>query len=190
MYGPVIQGSRFRLRPPRPDEAEIMTTWFADQEVTARLGLRFPPSIEEEREWLSSRSGDRNSILWAIEHEGRAVGTTGLHFIDWQNRNATTGTLIGDRRAWGKGIGSELMRLRAEYAFTELPLHKLKSAYLEGNEASRRALMRAGYREVGRLRQEHFRQGRWLDHILVELLREEWARARSGQRSGPTGTPT
>jgi RimJ/RimL family protein N-acetyltransferase len=178
MNGPVIHGSKFRLRPPRADEAELMIGWFEDQEVTARLLVRFPLSLESQREWMRRMAESSDSILWAIEHGGQPIGTTGIRAIDWANQHGTTGTLIGDRRAWGRGIAGELMRLRAEYAFTELPLRKLKSGYLEGNEASRRAQAGAGYREVGRLRQEYFREGRWLDYIITELLREDWERER------------
>ena len=59
--------------------------------------------------------------------------------ISWADQHGTTGTLIGDRAACGKGIAGELMRLRADYAFTQHAFGKLKSAYLEGNEASWRA---------------------------------------------------
>jgi [ribosomal protein S5]-alanine N-acetyltransferase len=174
MYGPVVQGSRFRLRPPRSEDAAIMITWLEDLEVTKRLAVRFPLSLDEELEWLRGRAADRNSILWVIEQEGRVVGTTGLEGIDWMNQNASTGTLIGDKSVWGRGIAGEMMRRRADFAFTELPLRKLRSSFIEGNEASRRAQLGAGYREVGRLRQEVWREGRWLDLILTELLRQDW----------------
>jgi RimJ/RimL family protein N-acetyltransferase len=175
VFGPVIQGSSFRLRPARIEEAEAMTTWFADLEVTARVMRRYPPSLEEEQEWLRKVATDPNQIVWAIEHGGLLVGVTGIHAIDWPNQHGTTGTLIGDKKAWGKGIAGELMKLRADYAFQQTTLRKLKSGFIEGNEASRRAQMAAGYRECGRRRQEYFRDSRWLDHIDTELLREDWA---------------
>jgi RimJ/RimL family protein N-acetyltransferase len=181
MYGPVIEGSTFRLRPPRTEDAEAMVGWFEDMEVTARLSTRLPPSLEQERDWLREIATAPNRIFWVIEQDGRAIGTTALMDIDWQRQRAITGTLIGDKAAWGKGIASELMRLRADYAFTELPLRKLVSSYLEGNEASRRAQASAGYREIGRRRQEHFRDGRWIDEILTELYREDWERNRSSR---------
>lgn len=174
MYGPVIQGSSFRLRPPRQDDAPAMIAWFEDLEVTARLGRRFPLSLEEEQEWLRRAAADPDGVHWVIEYEGRPVGTTSIVAIDWANGHGSTGTAIGDRSVWGKGIGGEVMRLRAGFAFRELPLRKLRSGYLEGNEASRRALAAAGYREVGRWRQQHFREGRWLDEIMTELMREDW----------------
>jgi RimJ/RimL family protein N-acetyltransferase len=178
MYGPIIVGSQFRLRPPRLEDAAVMVDWFADPEVTALLLVRMGMTVEAEEAWLRRSQEARDSIVWVIEHEGRCVGTTAIGQIDWANQHGTTGTLIGDKTVWGRGIARELMRLRADYAFTQHPFGKLKSGYLEGNEASRRAQLGAGYREVGRLRREHFRDGRWIDHVLTELLREDWELAR------------
>jgi [ribosomal protein S5]-alanine N-acetyltransferase len=183
MYGPVIQGSCFRLRPPRPEEAAVMIAWFEDLEVTARLLRRWPPSLDEEQEWLKKTAADPNSVFWVIEHEGRPIGVTAIEGIDWVNGRGKTGTLIGDKSFWGKGIASEVMRLRADFAFRELPLRKLQSGYLEGNEASRRAQAAAGYREVGRFRAQFFREGRWLDEILTELLREDWEKKQADSAS-------
>src|SRR6266568_3251575 len=114
-----------------------------------------------------------------IEHEGRPVGATAIHQINWKFGYGTTGTSIGDRSLWGRGIGKEVMQLRAEYAFTQLPMRKLKSGYYEGNDASARAQAAAGYGEVGRWHRDVFIDGEWRDHILTELLREDWERSRS-----------
>jgi RimJ/RimL family protein N-acetyltransferase len=179
MYGPVIQGKLVRLRPPRPEDAELMIAWFEDMEVTRFLDLRHPPGIEAEKEWLDKLAKDPNGVQWVIEQNGHAVGTTGIHEIDWKHGTATTGTVIGDKKAWGRGLGRELIQLRARYAFTQLPLRKLKSAFLDGNEASRRAQAAAGYQEVGRLRAERFVDGGWVDMIITELMREEWVKQNS-----------
>ncbi|MEO8745494.1 MAG: GNAT family protein [Candidatus Dormiibacterota bacterium] len=179
MYGPVIQGKLVRLRPPRPEDAAMMITWFEDMEVTRFLLIRNPPGIEAEKEWIDHRSRDPNEIVWVIEHEGDAVGNTAIHVIDWKNGFGTTGTVIGNKAAWQKGLGREAMQLRARYAFTQLPLRKLKSAYIEGNEASARAQAAAGYREVGRYRADMFVDGKWRDHVMTEVLREDWIKANS-----------
>lgn len=184
MYGPVIEGSTFLLRPLRSTDAEPMIAWFEDQEVTRYLSRRVPPSLEAELAWVRAVGDDPNVIQWAIEHEGRLVGTTSIQ-VDWEHQHGSTGTLIGDRSAWGKGIASEMMRRRAEYAFTQHPLGKLKSGYLAGNKASRRAQEGAGYREVGRLHREFFRDGRWFDFVLTELLREDWERERTASQPSP-----
>jgi len=177
MYGPVIVGKLVRLRPPSADDAPVMITWFEDMEVTKFLSLRHSMSVEGEKEWVEKVAVDPNSVIWVIEHEGRPVGTTGIHEINWKYGYGTTGTVIGDKQMWGKGMARELMQLRARYAFTELPLRKLKSMYFDGNEASGRAQAAAGYEVVGRRRQEAFIGGKWVDAILTEVLREDWEKA-------------
>jgi RimJ/RimL family protein N-acetyltransferase len=179
MNGPVIQGKLVRLRPPKAEDAETMITWFEDMEVTRYLAFRNPPNIELEREWVDKVARDPNSVIWVVEHDGRAVGVTGIHEINWKYGHGTTGTSIGDKKVWGKGLARELMQLRARYAFTELPLRKLNSMYYDGNEASGRAQAAAGYLVVGRRRQEVFIGGKWVDAILTEVLREDWEKANS-----------
>jgi len=176
MYGPVIQGNLVRLRPPSVEDAPGMIRWFADMEVTRFLGRRNPLSLDAQKEWLDKVARDPDSVIWVIEHEGRAVGTTGIHEIDWKHGRGTTGTLIGDKKVWGKGLARELMQLRARYAFTELPLRKLEAGYFEGNEASGRAQAAAGYKVIGRRREYVFAGGRWLDLIMTEVLREDWVK--------------
>lgn len=178
MNGPVIQGKLVRLRPPRPEDAAAMATWFEDLEVTQFLKVRFPPTEEMEKEFIDRIGRDPNAVFWVIEHEGRPVGGTSINQIDWKLGFGTTGTVIADKTVWGKGLGRELMQLRAAYAFTQLPLRKLKSGYLEGNTASARAQKAAGYKEIGRWHRERFVDGKWIDHVLTELLREDWERTR------------
>lgn len=178
MFGPVLRGKLVVLRPPKRDEAEQIITWFEELDVTRFLKLRFPPSLEAEKEFLDRMARDPDAVWWAVEHEGRLVGGTSIVRIDWKHGHGTTGTVIGDKQSWGKGLGRELMQLRAEFAFAQLPLRALRSGYIEGNEASARAQKSAGYKEVGRWHQDAFVDGEWRDHVLTELLREDWEKRR------------
>jgi ribosomal-protein-alanine N-acetyltransferase len=132
-----------------------------------------------EKEWLESTAKDPDSVVWVVEVDGRAVGTTGIREIDWKNGFGTTGTMIGDRSLWRKGIGRETMQARSRYAFTQFPLRKLKSSYFDGNTASGRAQAAAGYREVGRFRADRYVDGQWVDEVMTEVLREDWLKANS-----------
>jgi RimJ/RimL family protein N-acetyltransferase len=71
------------------------------------------------------------------------------------------------------------MQLRADYAFTQLPLRKLRSKYVDGNVASGRAQAACGYQQVGRYKAERFVDGEWRDLILTELMRDDWLKKRS-----------
>jgi diamine N-acetyltransferase len=176
VFGPVLKGAKVTLRPPIEGDAAKFIEWFADQEVTRYIAVIFPLSLELEDDTIKKMGEAKDTVWWAVEAEGRTIGGTGIHRIDWINARATTGTLIGDKAAWRKGYGSEVMRLRTEYAFRQLNLHKLSSGAFVDNEPSRRALVKAGYREVGIEREHLWREGRWHDHWLCEVLRSDWER--------------
>lgn len=166
------------LRPVAEAEIPTFLGWFADPTVLRYLGSApYAQSPASEREWWEKAGTEPDGVTWGIEFQGRVVGTTSIHRIDWASRNAMTGTAIGDRSAWGKGIATEAMQLRADYAFRQLQLHKLVSGYYEPNVGSARAQAHCGYRVIGRAREDLYRNGRWHDLILTELMRADWEAA-------------
>jgi [ribosomal protein S5]-alanine N-acetyltransferase len=178
MWGPRIQGQSVLLRPVAEAEIPIFLEAFADPDVLRYLGESFyAQAPAAEREWWEKAGTNPTAVYWGLEYEARVVGTTSIHLIDWTSRNAMTGTAISDRSAWGKGIATEAMQLRADYAFRQLQLHKLVSGYYEPNVASARAQASCGYRVVGRARDDLYRDGRWHDLIVTELMRADWEAA-------------
>jgi RimJ/RimL family protein N-acetyltransferase len=71
------------------------------------------------------------------------------------------------------------MALRTAFCFRELNLHKIRTRAFMENEGSKRALQKAGYRESGIQREEMFRDGRFRDIWMGEVLREDWERAQA-----------
>jgi ribosomal-protein-alanine N-acetyltransferase len=176
MYGPILYGDRVRLEPPKPEYAPTYISWFADPKLTNYMLVRNPPSLHQEQEWLERMAPSQSDVVWAIvlRDTGMLIGNTGLHQIDWRHRHAHSGIIIGDPAQWGKGYATEAMRLRTAYAFRELGLEKVLSSVYLGNDGSRRALERAGYKQCGLLRRNRFIGGQWHDEWLGEVLREEW----------------
>lgn len=179
MYGPVLTGSTVTLRPPDDSDAQRFVDWFADLEVTRYLARRAGIGLLQEQGHLKRVGESTTDVFWMLEADGRAIGATGIHNIDWINAHAVTGTVIGDKSAWRKGHGSEAMQLRAHYAFRQLNLHKLSSSAFVENEPSRRALLKAGYTQTGVEREHYFREGRWHDHWTCELLRSDWEKLQA-----------
>jgi hypothetical protein len=54
--------------------------------------------------------------------------------------------------------------------------------------ASARAQKSSGYKEVGRWHHDRFVDGKWLDHILTELRREDWERSAGADRASSPGS--
>ena len=178
VFGPVLEGTKVTLRPADDADPPRFVDWFADPEVTRYLGRAMAVALYEEVEFLKRVGDSKDDVFWMIDAAGRTIGATGIHRIDRLHARGVTGTVIGDKTAWRQGFGGEAMALRTEYAFRQLNLHKLSSGAFLENEPSKRALMKAGYREVGIEREHFFRDGRWHDHWMAEVLRAEWERAR------------
>ena len=184
MKVPGIPGERVRLVPlDRTLHLENYLIWLNDPEVTRWLKVVLPISRLGEEKWFERLARSRHDIVWAVHDEhDRHIGGTGIHRIDWRNRNGLTGTVIGPKEVWGKGYGTDIMRARTCWAFEELGMHRLESSCLEGNEASRRCLERIGYRQIGVARQRFWRGGRWRDLLLYEILDEDWF-ARAAEKA-------
>ncbi|MDE1967131.1 MAG: GNAT family N-acetyltransferase [Patescibacteria group bacterium] len=103
-----LRGRKTILRPLSESDLPLCQKWINDPEVRKFIKNIFPMTMGAEREWLESRSkkNDKDIIL-VIEVKGRPIGTMGIHGIDWRNRTATTGALIGEKEYWGKGYGTD-----------------------------------------------------------------------------------
>jgi len=180
MLGPILQGERVRMIPPTPEMLPTFIRWLSDTDVNRYLGLGTPPSLAEEQEWYDRTARSKDDLVWAIMLGDKLIGTSGIHRIDWRNRRAITGVLLGEKEEWGKGYATEAHALRTRYAFDELGLEKLMTEAFMENRGSIRALEKTGYRQYGTTRHHIFRHGRWHDFWLAELLRDEWRETHGG----------
>ncbi|MBV9581647.1 MAG: GNAT family N-acetyltransferase [Chloroflexi bacterium] len=179
MLGPTLTGRLVTLAPLRPEHLAHYVDWFSDPEVTRYLAHDVVFTMKQEEEWLDRISRSDADVAWGIFVDGQHVGGTAIGQINWRSRHAITGTVIGDKSWWGRGVASESMALRTNYAFEELGLQKVVTTVVEGNIASRRALEKVGYQAVGIYRHHEFRHNRWWDVWIGELLRDDWQTGRT-----------
>src|SRR5207248_11699527 len=171
MFGPLLRGDKVTLRPARENDAEHFVRWFADMEVTRFVARGMASALEQEQEFLKKMGESKDDVWWVIEAEGKAIGATGIHRINWLDANGTPGLVIGEKASWRKGYATEAMQLRTRYAFRELNLHKLMTEVDAEHEASRQALALNGSRAAGVRREGTVRDGQWHDRRLGVVRR-------------------
>jgi RimJ/RimL family protein N-acetyltransferase len=113
-----------------------------------------------------------------VKETDTLIGSTGLHEIDYKNRHAVFGIVIGEKEAWGKGYGTEVTALITGYAFETLNLNRVGLEVYEDNERGIKAYERVGFTREGVLRQAMYREGRYWNKIVMSILREEWEARR------------
>lgn len=170
-----LKGRRVVLRPVLEEDIPMLLRWINDPEVSLYLNAYMPKMEAEEREWFQNLHNKKsNNIVVTIVADNKAIGTMGIHSISWKDGTATTGTVIGEKEYWGKGYGTEAKMLLLNYAFNTLNLRKICSVVLAFNERSHKYGLKCGYREEGRLREHHFKNGKYWDEILLAVFKEEW----------------
>jgi RimJ/RimL family protein N-acetyltransferase len=175
-----LRGQKVRLVPvDRDTHLDNALRWMNDPEVTRYLILTTGVTRGMEEEWIARAQRRDTEIVWAIHDErDRHIGFTGLHNIDWKNRRASSGLVIGDREAWNRGYATDAMLVRTRFAFETLNLHRVESETYADNVASQRALERAGYAREGVSRKRIWNEGRWHDVITYAILDEDYFAAR------------
>jgi RimJ/RimL family protein N-acetyltransferase len=161
----------------RREDLPLYARWFSDLELTTYLGvvgMSFMP--EHEQEWYDNLVKDRTNKTFAIVvREGqRLIGNVSLMDVNHRRRVAQLGIAIGDKTAWGKGYGSEAVRLICDYGFTFLELHTIYLWHFGFNERGHRAYLKAGFKVAGRLRSGDVFDGKRYDDILMDITREDF----------------
>jgi len=172
MFGPVLQGANaVTLRTPTLDDQKTIIRSMFEPETTRFWGGRIGDARDEAFEERHKKDADDpNSVNWTIAYEGDSVGFTGLFHIDWVAREGESGIFIGRSDLYGRGIASEAVRLRTEFAWREMGLHRVHNWISLRNRGSRRANVKAGYRQMGLMKRYGFRSGQWYDDWLGEVF--------------------
>ncbi len=128
--------------------------------------------------WLERKKDPENPNLFCFairrSSDGLLIGDGSLDVFRWNDREAFLGIALGDRSFWGKGYGSEALRLLLQFAFMELNLRRVSLTVNEYNPRAIRAYEKTGFVLEGRIRGGLNREGRRWDELHMGILREEW----------------
>jgi len=179
---PHLYGERIRLRAAERDDIAAFLRWINDPEVTENLLLVEPMSRLEEEQWYEAMMKNPTSEhVLVIEvrdqrpnEKYRPIGTCQFHNIDWRNRFAEVGIMIGEKAFWDQGYGSETMRLLLKHGFLTLNLHRIWLQVYAKNKRGIRAYEKAGFKHEGKYRQAHYQHGQYYDVHLMSVLKQEW----------------
>ena len=168
-----IVGERIALGPLRRDLLPLYRRWINDFDTIRTIG--FPPgpiTAEKEQDWYESQSRAEDEVPFTIyERETmHPIGNAGLHGVDYRNRRAAFGILIGEADRRNKGYGTEATRLMLDYAFTALGLHNVMLTVFAFNPAGIRAYEKAGFEEFGRRRECRAMGGKLYDEVYMDCV--------------------
>lgn len=175
----MISGERVRLRAVVGDDLPRFVDWFNDPEVTRGLSRISPLNIDEERRWFEESNAkddfERPMAIDAMrEGDWVHIGSCGFFHHDPVSQQAELGIMIGDKRFWDQGLGTEAVRLMLEHGFQTLNFRRITLRVMAFNQRALKVYERVGFVIEGRLRQDAFRRGKYWDTLVMSILRSEW----------------
>jgi RimJ/RimL family protein N-acetyltransferase len=175
--GNLFIGVLLRFAAPQPDDAEIMARWSSDSEYARLVDSDF--ARPRSTRFFTKQDPDENSNT-GIEFrlrtvtDDRLIGFVALHSIEWNNQVGLLSIGIGDRDYWGKGYGSDALRMMLRYGFYELNLHRIGLNVFSYNQRAIRAYEKVGFVVEGVQREFLNRDGQRYDLVWMGILRQEW----------------
>ena len=178
MNVPFIVGERIYLRPLDAEgDLDRCLGWINDPELQARIGRRHPMSRAQEQEWLAGqyKREDHLNLAIVLKDGDQHVGNCGFNAIDYINRSAEFGILIGEKDAWHQGYGPEAARLIVTFGFEQLGLHRIELEVFSLNPRARKAYEKVGFILEGTKRESYFRHGTFHNTHVMSILESEWS---------------
>jgi len=173
-----IKNGRIYLRALDISDLERVYVWHNDQSLYEHLGGVFRwVSRTAEEAWVRQRcaySATEVNLAICLVDTDEHIGNVYLRNIDWVGRHAELHILIGSAAQRGKGYGKEAIELALAHAFNDLGLERIYLFVLASNETAQRLYRKCGFIEEGRLRKHAYKQGEFIDVIVMGLLKSEW----------------
>ena len=163
-----------RLRKWEMDDAPALARMANNKNISDNLRDRFPHpyTIEDAVEFIKiATSGDSGEEIFAIEVDGKPVGTIGAIFgSDIYRINAEIGYWIGEEY-WNRGIASAAIKKFTSYIFENYDIERIYAECFTDNLASQRSLEKSGFRQEAILRRNIIKNGVIKDSMIYSMLR-------------------
>jgi len=167
-----------RLRALTYADLPLTLEWHNQPEIVDMYsGHPFPVNEEMEKKWYDKITGSNiPTTVFGVEHvsDSRLIGITLLKDINFVNSSAETAIYIGDTDYRGKGMSIQAMRLTLDFAFSKLNLHRAWLRVRSDNLPAIRLYKRIGFCEEGVLREAEYKNGVYLDIIILSILKHEY----------------
>ncbi len=183
MNNDLLTGNLVYLTAQNPDtDAEAYAKWEHDSEFERLLSVKpiLPVGTKAWRERLEEKPEDR-FLPFAIRTlaDDKLIGFVSLFGLTNQHGDCWVGIGIGDHDYWGKGYGTDAMRIILRYAFQELNRHRVSLNLLSTNERAQRSYEKCGFIPEGRTRETDKRMLERSDLTYMGILRHEWEAAEA-----------
>ena len=159
------------LRKITEQDTHNIVKWRNQKFVKRNLFTQTDLSAEQHNNWLKAyvQTGMCSQYIIVAYENGvcKDIGTTFIKNIDGFSKKGEFGIFIGEKEYLGRGYGKIATKLMLDIAFSELNLHRVYLYVMSDNVAAIKAYESVGFVVEGVLRQDFFRDGSFIDIVMM-----------------------
>lgn len=160
----ILESEKIILRPISETDIESYFKWHSDNEIRFQA-IMHPYLITEriEKEWFDKTINDKSNKRYVFtvisKEDDTIIGYFQLVDVDFINRNAMLGIIIGEKKYQGRGYGKQILTLGLNFGFNSLGLLKISLDVLENNENAIELYKKLGFKQEGFFEKEYLFNG-------------------------------
>jgi len=181
-----VLGEKVYLSPISLENVDTFMEWLNDPEVIWFTTFHSEiMSLIKEKEAVENlaKSGTNFSIVTRDDDNGvgksgvfrnKVIGNCGFFRISEINRTADVCIIIGEKDYWGKGYGSDALRLLIKFGFENRNFNSINLRVFSFNERAIACYEKVGFKRQGTCREAVIRGNRKYDLIYMDILASEY----------------
>ncbi len=171
-----IEGKKIVLRELRASDMPLVTQWINRPDIAYFMGISTPLTLDRQKRWFKAVSADPARKVFAItlRRTGRLVGNIGLREISERDHNAALNIFIGEPADRCKGYARETVMLLLGYCFETQGMNRVWLKLHSDNAAAHKLYESCGMKKEGLLREHECYGGRYVDKIVMGILKSEF----------------
>lgn len=156
----------------KKEHAKLILRWRMMPRVTKYMLTNVEEDFEKHKRWLNDVINKKNCKYWVISYGGKEIGLVNLSKIDIINKRCTMGYYIGETEF--TGLGALFLPPVYNYVFNKLNLIKIYGEVMDGNDLILGIHKYHGWRNVGTFKNHIYKNDKYYDVHLLELLASDW----------------
>jgi RimJ/RimL family protein N-acetyltransferase len=171
-----IELGEYCIRSYKLSDKEALSKYANNYNISKLLRDQFPyPYMDSEAEtWIVHACNQYPETNFVIANAKEMFGAIGINIQDDVNRfSAEVGYWIGEP-FWGKGIATVALKAFNKYVFKKFELNRIFANVFEGNIASEKVLLKAGYTKEATMKKAVYKEGKFLDQYIYAVLKQDF----------------
>ncbi len=166
-------GHDFLLRIPEKTDIDSWYKWFNDPEVFEFLRTGNCLWQDEiDYFWFQYYQLKMLTLVILDKKTQKILGNASLEILPESEHIAQFGLVIGEKDFWNKGLGTAVTREMIRIAFEDLGVEKIQLDVFSENLSAQKVYEKCGFQRIGISRNFYEKDGKFVDVVLYELLRD------------------